>query len=111
MVTVPPQPSVATTALSLAAGTSLAHETVAFAAGISATIGAGDAVAVGATAGGNHVRIVTDGDRPTATVGRQDHAVIGCRHVAGARNRRVRRNAADDRSGLVVDRDGLGLAA
>ena len=74
-------------------------------------IGAADAIAVGATARGDLIGIVGDCHRTAAVVSRSDRAVIGRRYFAGARHRGVGWEVVDHRRCLIINRDGLALAA
>src|SRR5205823_9719428 len=80
------------------------------AAHIRRVIGPGNSIAIGTGLGADYVRIVTDGHRPAASIAGRHGSVIGCRHAAGATDRRVRREGANHRPGLVVNRDRLALA-
>ena len=82
----------------------------AIAAGIGRVIGPGDAVAIGATARRNLVRVMADRHRPTAVICRSHTVVIGRWHLARARHRRVGREGIDHRRGLVIHCDRLAAA-
>ena len=81
------------------------------AAGVGSVIGAADAIAVGATARGDLIGIVGDCHCTAAVVSRSDRAVIGGRHFAGARHRGVGWEVVDHRRCLIINCDGLALAA
>src|SRR5204863_5649068 len=80
----------------------------AVAAGIGGGVNAGDSELAGATAWGEHVGAVRDGDRAAAVVGGQDCGVVSGGHLGGALDGAVGGALGDHRGGGVIDGDRLG---
>src|SRR5207244_853183 len=80
--------------------------------GIGGGVNAGDNEFAGATARGDHIRAVGDGDGAAAVVGRQHRGVIGGGHLRGALDGAVGGALGDHRRGGVIeDRGGVGGGA